>query len=319
MKKVMMLILIGLCFVCTSCNNIVPNYKEPTENETFIPDIGSGSEDGPQYDVLPDVEYNEIEDSLEGLTEEEILDLSGLKEAIDSIGNNFASKTKVYFNSLAVERVIYNYKKPFYCQITSLYDENYVYQYNETFEVNTGYVNKNNNIYTVALEGIDLASKLNSTIKEESLKILEENISVSQMFFTLDKLNSSYVDKYGAATLNHGTAQKPYYVDYNGWTRISHNKYKCDRPEVIEDFLKICSPGFDNGGTYMTYRYVTVEINPDNSTALRLRLYASPTQIGKLIQSHKLQENTNWYLLFAEAYIYDVGKIEPNAFENLYI
>ena len=68
----------------------------------------------------------------------------------------------------------------------------------------------------------------------------------------------------------------------------------------------------------MTFRYVTVEINPNNTSALRLRLYASPTQIGKLISSHKNTEYTNWYLLFAEAYVYNVDQIAPSVFENLY-
>ena len=314
MKKLFAMMLVVLCFICASCNNIVPDFKEDEETGTPAPTAPIQ----PEYDILPELEYNEEADSVENLTEEEIADLSGLKNALDAVGNNFACKTKVYFNELAVERVIYNYKKPFFCQVTSLYSENYVYQYNDSFKVNTGYLNYENSLYTVNLEGIDLAAKLNSVINKDAMTLLAENSSVSSTFFTLDKLNSNYVDTYGPATINHGTASKPYYEDYNGWTRVSENKYKCDRPEVYTDFLKICSPGFDNGGTYMTFRYVTVEVNPDNTHVLRLRLYASPTQIGKLITTHKNPDNTNWYLLFAEAYIYDVNKIEPSVFENFY-
>lgn len=309
MKKFLYLLLIVLCFVCTSCNNIVPDFKTD-ENK---PSAGTPTPVQPEYDILPELEYNETPDSIEGI---DVNDLSGLKTAIDAVGNNFASKTKVYFNSLAVGRVIHNYKKPFYCQITSLYNEKYVYQYNETFEHNIGYVNYNNNLYNVSLEGVDLSAKLNSTINKEAMTLMTENSSVSQTFFALDKLNSEYVDNYGPITIKY---TKDYSVDYAGWTRISENKYKCDRPEVLLDFLKICSPGFDNGGTYMTFRYVTVEVDPDEAHALRLRLYTSPTQIGKLISTHKNPDNTNWYLLFAEAYIYDVNKVEPSAFENLYV
>lgn len=313
MKKIGCLLLVLFCFLCASCSNIVPDYKENEETPVITPG-GSPSDnpDQPSYDILPEVEYNEAPDSVEGV---DVTDLSGLKSAIDKVGNNYASMTKVYFNALAVERVIYNYKKPFYCQVTSLYNKNYVYQYNQTFEHNVGYVNYNNNIYTVSLNGVDLPTKLNSNIDKNAMTLFTENKSISDQFFTLDELNSSYVDKYGPTTIVY---TKDYSVDYLGWTRIGENKYKCDRPEVIEDFLNICSPGFDNGGTYMTYRYVTVEVNPGDGYALRLRLYASPTQIGKLIASHKNPENTNWYLLFAEAYIYDVNNVEPNAFENLY-
>jgi hypothetical protein len=69
----------------------------------------------------------------------------------------------------------------------------------------------------------------------------------------------------------------------------------------------------------MTFRYVTVELNPDNETQMRLRLYCSPTQSGKMISSHKdLENKPNWYLLFAEAYISLVDQVHPSAFENLY-
>ena len=307
MKKFMYLILIALCFICTSCNQIVPDFKEGngdggTESTPIMPED--------EYDVLPELEYNEAPDSVEGI---DVTDLSGLKEAVDKIGNNYASRTKVFFNKLAVDRVIYNYKKPFYCQVTSYYAANYVYRYNQTLEVNEGYLNYNNNLYTVNLVGDSLVDRLISGITADSLNLYKENQSVADEFFTLDELNSEYIDKYGPTTVDYG---KNYKVDYEGWTRISENKYKCDREEVILDFLNICSPGFDNGGTYMTFRYVTVEVNEDGT--VRLRLYASPTQIGKLIQTHKNPDNTNWYLLFAEAEIYDINKIETSAFENFY-
>ena len=106
MKKLTYLLLIVLCLMCTSCNQIVPSFKE----NQIIED--SGSEEPipsqPTYDILPDLEYNEPADSLLGV---DAGDLSGLKAAVDRVGYNYACQTKVYFNEIAVERVIYNYKK----------------------------------------------------------------------------------------------------------------------------------------------------------------------------------------------------------------
>ena len=127
-----------------------------------------------------------------------------------------------------------------------------------------------------------------------------------------------YVDGgvYQAASGVSNTIEKDLYPSVK--KTISENKYKCDREEVLVDFMNLCAPGFTNEGTYMTFRYVTVELNPDNQTEMRLRIYCSPTQSGKMITSHKdLENKPNWYLLFAEAYISLVDEVSINAFENL--
>ena len=72
------------------------------------------------------------------------------------------------------------------------------------------------------------------------------------------------------------------------------------------DFRELLTPGLSNAGTYMTYKYVTVKLNSDGT--LKLRLYCSTTQSGKLIPEHKEQEGKpNWYMLLAEANVYNIG------------
>ena len=76
-------------------------------------------------------------------------------------------------------------------------------------------------------------------------------------------------------------------------------------------------------GAYMTYKYVTVEINPNSETYLRIRLYANDTQGGKInytFMSADENENPlypNWYLLLAEANISNVGDANIGALENI--
>ena len=304
MKNIKLLLLMLICLLCASCTPANP------------PSGGNGGGGGttnvpaePSDVISSDLPYEETLDSLEGLSEEEILDLSALKNVFDSVGSNYVSKTRVFFNKLAVNRVNIIYNTNFYCQRNTYFNEKYAYSYSNDFVINKAYYNMNSNLYVTKLEGASLEDKLNSTINTSNSQISEEKL------VRLDILNSEYVDKYGP------TITKPtpsYTKEYFGWTRISENKYKCDREEVIKDFMNICAPGFSNDGTYMTFKYVTVEINPDSNHVLRLRLYASSTQIGKLIDSHTDKEKANWYLLFAEAYISNVNEVSIFALENLY-
>lgn len=315
MKYMKILLLVLFCLICVSCNTTI---KIPNGGvDTDIPNggIDGGISNVPEVPspVNPDdIPYEEAPDSLEGV---DANDLSELKEALNKVGCNYSAKVKVYFNKLATNRVNIIYNTNFYNNQFMLFNENYIYRYSEDFVINTGYVNYNNSIYTVSLEGETLKDKLISTINKDAMELLHENSNVKDQYFALDELNSSYIDKYGPTTVKYTSS---YSKDYLGWTRVSANKYKCDREEVLVDFMHLCAPGFSNEGTYMTFRYVTVELNPDNENVLRLRLYASPTQIGKLIDSHTDEEKPNWYLLFAEAYISNVDEVRPSVFENLY-
>lgn len=307
MKIARYVLLMIFCLLCIGCSQTVPDKNDPSGFE------GTTGTPGEATDInSSDVPYEEALDSLDGV---DVTDLSLLKEALDSVGSNYTSKTHVYFNKLAVNRVNIILKTTFYCNQVTYYNENYIYRYSKDFVINKGYINLNNNIYNVSLTGTTLNDKLNSVINLDKKELLVENSSVTSNYFTLKELNSAYVDTYGPTTVVYTDT---YSVDYAGWTRIGVNKFKCDRTEVIEDFIKLCVPGYGKDGAYMTYRYVTVEVNPDNVHMLRLRLYASPTQVGKLIDSHIDKEKPNWYLLFAEAYISDVNNVKISAFEKIY-
>jgi hypothetical protein len=131
--------------------------------------------------------YDEPSDSIEGIDDK---DLSALKAAFDKIGDNYLSKTKVYFNILAAERVDKIYKTNFYCNQTTLVNENYIYRYSSNFAINEGYVNYNGNVYAVSLEGETEKAKLNSIIDKDNMELLCENNSVKNCYFTLGDINS---------------------------------------------------------------------------------------------------------------------------------
>lgn len=235
--------------------------------------------------------------------------LQALRETADGIGSNYVVETKVYFNDLAISRVNTIYETNFYCNQTSLFNENYLYRYSDDFVINDAYYKLDDNLYNVSLNGETLEDKLNSNISIEEATISDFT------YFSLEEFNSIYIDTYGPTTVKYTSS---YSKEYLGWQKLGEGKYYCDRTEVIEDMLSLCAPGFSNEGTYMTFRYVVVEINPQAEYAMRIRLYASPTQIGKLIASHKALDRPENYLLFAEAYIYDVDNVSIPALDELY-
>lgn len=240
--------------------------------------------------------------------------LTDLKNALDTIDSSCIVYSNAYFNETAVRRIQNLYQTIFYNNQITHFAGDYMYRYSEDFVINEAYYNKDNNLYQTYLEGEDLSSKFNSSINSEDVELLASGKSIKDNFFTPDKLNSSYVETYGPATIKYTAS---YSVNYLGWQKVNENIYRCDRPEVIEHFLNICVPGFLNGGTYMTFRYVTIETNTADDSIVILRLYASPTQIGKLIDEHTNSKDYQNYLLLSETYIYDVDKINIDALENV--
>ena len=241
--------------------------------------------------------------------------LTSLKEKLVNVTNNYMVDTKVYFNDLALKRVESIYGDKFYSNITTMVNDNYIYRYSEDFEVNEAYYNLNNNLYKTNLIGETLEEKLNSTVDTLNSELILENKECKDYFFMLKELNSSYIDKYGSTTIDYTSS---YSKEYLGWIRTSENVYRCDHPEVIEDFMNLCMPRYSNSGTYLTFRYVTVEFTNNAINPMILRLYISPTQIGKVIQENTISLNYNNYLLIAEAYIYNIGNVSVEALENLY-
>lgn len=264
------------------------------------------------YDIVSDkLEYNEVTDTTEGV---DLSDLSGLKSVFDSIGDNYKTKTIVYFNKLAVEQINKIYRTTFYCQQSGLISSNYRYFYTDNLHGNNAYFDYNGHIFKTSLAGVSLEDKLNSEVDLKNLQTFIKNNTLKDYYFGFEDLNSDYVDKYGYFVDKVGSSQ----FEYFGWERIGSKTYKCDRKEVLADFLEICCPGFSNQGTYMTFKYVTVEINPNSSDLLRIRLYASPTQTGKLIESHLDEENKPlWYLLFADCYVSGVNSARVPALQNI--
>ena len=240
--------------------------------------------------MIPEKIYDEDNDSLEGIDEN---DMSGLYGTFDSISNNYTSTLTGYFNEGGSYDYYRHYTKNYVCDKTSFYtnDCQYTLPELETYlgVCNIGYINRNNNYYQFSLNGSSKEERMSSTLTESDLTNEVMDKSYQDDMFTIADLNQTYFES-------------------KGFTRISLNKYQCTNKDVCEQFISICATDLINVGFYLTFSRVTIETNPDPNHILRIRLYVQSTQIGKLINSHKDQENKpNWYLLFSEALINNVG------------
>ena len=283
-------------------------------SEEVSSETTSEEESSEESSTPEEIIYDEPLDSVEGV---DVTDLSALKEAFDNWGTNYKKHSKTYFNDLALEIVNEIYNTYYIQDKITLCHENYRYVYNEEDSINEAYFNIPGflDIQKSPLYGDTLEERFSSTINQSSIESMQVVANVSNYFVGGEDFSSEYVDTYGPKDVSQSGGTTKH---YDGWTRVSENKYKCDRLEVINDVLKVVAPDFTNGGTYMTFRYVTVELNPMDGTDMRIRLYASPTQSGKMLDHHLDQENKpNWYLLFAEALISDIGETSIPAIENL--
>ena len=305
MKKNTYLFTIGLLMMLNSCNiNISTSYSDESN---------STSQDVYYIDIIRD-NYDEPIDSIEGI---DVTDLSALKQCFDGIKNNYTQETQVYFNKDAVERVNTLYGVTFVQKSTTLFNENYTYRSDDDSINDKGCLLKDGRIYDFKLKGKTLFEKVNSLVSDSDFVESEKN-TLNPNTLTLNALTSTYVDTYGPTSVKYSSSLT---IDYEGWTRISANKYMCDRKEVCTDFANILIPGYMDindkdalfMSAYMTFKKVTVELQDDS---LRLRLYANSTQIGKLIDEHLNEETPNWHLLFAEATIKDINKTKINTIED---
>lgn len=345
-KKVLTLLSILSLSLVTGCEH---GNKSETSKDNSSSSVNSesdtsnnnttSSEPEVYYPEIEKKEYNEVPDSLEGLTEDEVKDFSLLYEVLSKVENNYTKHTQVFFNEAAISRVNKIYNTEYVNKKTTLYSTNCLYTYDEDAKTNIGYISKQgeNKTYQVTLEGDTVEERLSSNVieDEEHLVLYSEDKNMEDTFFTIKDINEEYISNYGPVTIDYSSS---YSVDYLGWTRVSYNKFKCDREEVIKHFLEYLVPGFTNEGTYMTFRYVTIELNVDEETPIRLRLYASPTQVGKLIEEHKKktvkelkeyqeedvegineEEMSHWYLLFAEAKITDINTTSIPPLENFLV
>ena len=298
----------------TTSEEVSSETTSEITSEEVSSETTSEEESSEESSTPEEIIYDEPLDSVEGV---DVTDLSALKEAFDNWGINYKKHSKTYFNDLALEIVNEIYNTYYIQDKITLCHENYRYVYNEEDSVNEAYFNLPGylDLFKVPLYGDTLEERFESVINSSGIESSQLIDNISNYFIGGEDFSSEYIDKYGPKDVaqSGGTTKH-----YDGWTRISENKYKCDRLEVINDILKVVAPDFTNGGTYMTFRYVTIELNPMNDVDMRIRLYASPTQSGKMLEHHLDQENKpNWYLLFAEALISNIGETSIPAIENL--
>ncbi len=298
----------------TTSEEVSSETTSEITSEEVSSETTSEEESSEESSTPEEIIYDEPLDSVEGV---DVTDLSALKEAFDNWGINYKKHSKTYFNDLALEIVNEIYNTYYIQDKITLCHENYRYVYNEEDSVNEAYFNLPGylDLFKVPLYGDTLEERFESVINSSGIESSQLIDNISNYFIGGEDFSSEYVDKYGPKDVaqSGGTTKH-----YDGWTRISENKYKCDRLEVINDILKVVAPDFTNGGTYMTFRYVTIELNPMNDADMRIRLYSSPTQSGKMLEHHLDQENKpNWYLLFAEALISNIGETSIPAIENL--
>ena len=302
--KHLVLMFAGVGVLCSGCNfkdkNSQETPKESSQPEEYINpfksdettpgDQGGEQTPDPVDPVIPEPVYEEPADSLEGI---DANDMSGLYSAVNAVNDNYISTIKGYFNEVGGYDYYRHYQKNYVCDKTSFYTDNVQYtlpELNDYLSIcNTGYLNKNNNYYKFSLAGSSKEERMSSALTSGDLTDEVSNKRYQDDMFTVNDLNQAYFEE-------------------KGFTRVSANKYECTDKNVCEEFISICATDLINQGYYLTFWKVTIEVNPDAEHALRIRLYVPSTQIGKLIDSHRDQENKpNWYLLFSEALISDVG------------
>lgn len=288
--KGLLLITLLATLSLSSCSN----HKQDSdvlssEPESYIDPSGSESEDPMTIEPI----YDEEPDSVEGV---DVLDLSDLYNAFNNFGDNYTSTIKGYFNEDGGYDYYRHYQKNYVLNKTGYYlnDVHYLMPESDAYLsiCNDGYLNLNSNYYQFSLNGSSIEERLNYVLTSNDLKNEVAGKKYQDDLFTLNDLNEDY------------------FID-NGFTRVSRNKYQYSSTEteaIFSNFIDICAPGLINEGHYLTFSKVTIELNPDADNILRIRLYVSTTQSGKLIDSHNDSDNKpNWYMLFSEAYISQKG------------
>lgn len=235
------------------------------------------------------ITYNEEDDSIEGI---DTTDLSHLLYAFQKAGNNYTLLNNSHFNEAGLNVYKSDYEKDYSQSTTRLVNENYIYTYSN--DENYSSLNEYNKLYllgdsnSVCYPGEDIL-----TADSCSLEQLEFD---NKLPFSLASIDSTYITT-------------------NSFERVSLYKYQSQSSAAINDFLNLCCPYLLNDGYYMTYQKVTVEVdNYDNIT--RIRIYCSLTQEAKLSYPFNKEEFTNWYLMFNESIIHDIGKTSIKCLEN---
>ena len=261
--------------------------------------IESSSEASSATSVEVEPVYDEEPDSLDCLDAD---DMSGLYGAFAHPITNYTSTITSYFNNQGLYDYYRHYAKNYVQEKTSVFTDKSMYTYprDERYlsVLNLGYVDLSDGIHSFELPGDNVNARLSYTLTNSDLALVKENDSYRNHVFTLEDLNQSYF-----------VAQ--------GFKRVSAKKYQYDRQFnatkdnlVFGNFLDITAPYLENEGFYMTFSKVTIEVAPSKDVAFRIRLYAYKTQKSKLVTYHQNEEYSNWYLLFSETLITNVGTTE---------
>ena len=281
-----------------------PSGQEPSEesSEPGSEEVSSFEPSSSQQPSSSEPVYDEDPDSTEGI---DVNDLSSLYDAFATPITNYTSTVKGYFTANALKNYYAHYQKNYVQDNVTLLTDDALYRYPTDPAylgvLNMGRVDLDGNAYGFALQGDSVEERLASTLTNDDLQLLGESDSYRNHLFTLEDLGETFFATFGFA-------------------RVSENKYQYDRMfksdqdnVVFNAFIDLCAPGLINTGYYMTFSKATIELNPTNDVAFRLRLYAYDTQIGKLDPTHRKEEYPNWYLLFSEAEITSVGttSIDP--------
>lgn len=229
-------------------------------------------------------------------------DFSGLYDALDAIGQNYTSTCRSYFNQSGALSYFNAMRKNYIPNKVGLFIDKaqYYYPMNDAFLslMNTGYLNRDDNLYSYSLSGDSVEARLSSVVEEEDLNLVKAGTTYQQEQFTVQDFTGTYVTSHS-------------------FTRVSQNKYQTTDDKCWKDFISVCAPTLDNRTMYMTFSKMTIETNPSENCALRIRLYASLTQRTKLADTSRNENWPNWYLLFAEATISDVGTTAFTPIEGL--
>lgn len=288
-KGLLLITLLAILSLSSCSNHKQDSDVLSSEPESYIDPSESESEDPMTIEPI----YDEESDSVEGV---DVLDLSDLYNAFNNFGDNYTSTIKGYFNEDGGYDYYRHYQKNYVLNKTGYYlnDVHYLMPESDAYLsiCNDGYLNLNSNYYQFSLNGSSKEKRLNYVLTSNDLKNEVAGKKYQDDLFTLNDLNEDY------------------FID-NGFTRVSRNKYQYSSIEtetIFSNFIDICAPGLINEGHYLTFSKVTIELNPDADNILRIRLYVSTTQSGKLIDSHNDSDNKpNWYMLFSEAYISQKG------------
>ena len=262
----------------------VPFYLSPLYDgdNHYIADDYQDGEESPVYD--------EPADSMAGVDAE---DLSGLHNAFASIGSNYTARVKTFLNEPGARNYYRHYKANYPQGMVEIHTDEAYYRYptSDTYLTicNKGYLNYKGNLTAFRLPGETLEARLGCELVRANLTFAKANTSYQNEQMTLANLTSDYLSSYPFA-------------------RVSENKYSCTSRTLANDLLPLIAPNFNNKGMYIVPETVTIEVNPNESTAFRLRLYLSGVNVGALVNCHREQvAKPNWYLLFGELNIDSVG------------